>query len=257
MTLGKIRAVFPEDNRTPDQDLLIGSNCLALTDKERNLIENINFKGYQFSLNDEQNESLSIRVGEAVSKAQFWGAAGGSTTGGAVGGAVAWYWVPLMPLITIASGVGGAIVGGVTGYNLGGKFGHRRVVENVTHSSEYLHWSNEKYEKIIFPALSRFVDVDVWERVPLECPITNQFAIEPVRDPHGHVFENEAIINWLRTCDQSLLNRLFEFPPISQEELENALQRRCPLRAGFITEDQLKKIPDYYKNIFKKINKQL
>ncbi len=53
MTLGKIRAVFPEDNRTPDQDLLIGSNCLALTDKERNLIESINFKGYQFSLNDE------------------------------------------------------------------------------------------------------------------------------------------------------------------------------------------------------------
>ena len=55
------------------------------------------------------------------------------------------------------------------------------------------------------------MDTNTWDRVQLECPITHQFAIEPVQDPHGHIFEfeNEAILNWLRVCNQSLFNRSF------------------------------------------------
>ena len=253
MTLGKIRAAFPESNRTPEQDLLIGSSCLALTDKERKAIENINFKSYQFSLNNKENENLNVRVGEAVARAQFWGATSGATAGGTAGGLSAWYWASLTPLATIASTLGGAFVGGVAGHNLGGKLGYRRVIKDIIHSPEYLLWRNEKFETIVFPALARYMDEDTWDRVQLECPITNQFAIEPVQDPHGHIFENEAIIHWLRICDQSLLDRLSTFPGISIEEFENALQSRCPLKAGCITEDQLKKIPDYYKKIFSEL----
>ena len=38
MILEKMRTVFLEINRTQEQDLLIGSSCLALTDKERELL---------------------------------------------------------------------------------------------------------------------------------------------------------------------------------------------------------------------------
>lgn len=110
MILEKIRTIFPEANRTREQDLLIGSSCLALTDKERETIENLNFDNYQASLSEEEKEDLSVRVAEAVTKAQFWGATGGAATGGIAAGASVWYFAPLMPVAIITSGLGGAVV---------------------------------------------------------------------------------------------------------------------------------------------------
>jgi hypothetical protein len=54
MILEKIRTAFPEINRTQEQDLLIGSTCLALTDQERDAIENLNFNKYQSSLDEKK-----------------------------------------------------------------------------------------------------------------------------------------------------------------------------------------------------------
>ena len=41
MILEKIRTAFPHQNRTEEQDMLIGSSCLALTDNERKEIGSV------------------------------------------------------------------------------------------------------------------------------------------------------------------------------------------------------------------------
>ncbi|MGL5263109.1 MAG: hypothetical protein ACRDAI_00795 [Candidatus Rhabdochlamydia sp.] len=56
MILEKIRTAFPEINRTQEQDLLIGSTCLALTDQERDTIENLNFNKCQSSLDEKKSK---------------------------------------------------------------------------------------------------------------------------------------------------------------------------------------------------------
>lgn len=124
--------------------------------RSRDAIENLNFNRYHSSLDEKEREDLSVRVGEAVAKAQMWGTASGFATGGITVGASAWYLAAFTPLATAASGVGGAISGALVGHSLGGRIGHRRTIRNETNSPEYIFWSNQKYKKIIFPALSRY-----------------------------------------------------------------------------------------------------
>lgn len=76
MILQTIRACLPEEVRTKEQDLLIGDTCLALTGKEREEIENLNFENYQY--NSPQRAEVSTRVADAVYKAQLTGAATGA-----------------------------------------------------------------------------------------------------------------------------------------------------------------------------------
>lgn len=250
MILEKIRTAFPEINQTQEQDLLIGSTCLALTDKERDTIENINFNRYQSSLDEEKREDLSVRVAEAVAKAQIWGTASGFTTGGVTAGASAWYLAALTPLWTAASGVGGAISGALVGHSLGGRIGHRRALENEIHEPGFIRWQDEKYATVVLPALSRYVDLDESKK-PLMCPITLDWMKEPVRAKDGHVYEKEAIIehliNWMeRTTETLALRQVQERGPFSPQEMQELLNTSSPLRNGFISIDELKELPGYY-----------
>lgn len=258
MILEKIRTTFPETNRTQDQDLLIGSSCLALTDKERDTIENLNFNRYHSSLDEKEREDLSVRVAEAVAKAQMWGTVSGFTTGGVAAGASAWYLAALTPLATIVSGVGGAVAGRKIGHYAGGRIGHRRAIKNETNSSEYILWRNEKFETIIFPALSRYVDPNKWSTVQLECPITLDWMMEPVRAEDGHIYEKSAILAHLAAWEERQRQmeenrRGFALEPLSPQELQEVLQTRSPLRNGNITVGGLRELPDYYKEIFRKL----
>ncbi|KAG6559264.1 hypothetical protein RHABOEDO_001867 (plasmid) [Candidatus Rhabdochlamydia oedothoracis] len=76
MILQTIRTCLPEGVRTDQQDLLIGDTCLALTDKEREEIENLNFENYQY--NSPQRAEVSARVADAAYKGQLVGAAKGA-----------------------------------------------------------------------------------------------------------------------------------------------------------------------------------
>lgn len=260
MILEKIRTVFPENHRTQEQDLLIGSSCLALTDKERETIESLNLDNYQASLSEQEKEDLSVRVAEAVTKAQFWGATAGAATGGMAAGASAWYFAPLMPVAIIASGLGGAVAGGKIGHYTGGRIGHRRAIKDETNSPEFRIWRNERFESIIFPALSRYADPDSWNRKQLICPITLDWMIEPVLAEDGHMYEKEAILAhlaaWEARHQQNEVDRQeFGLRSLSLQELQEILQTRSPLRNGNITIDGLKKIPDYYRGIFDELTR--
>lgn len=302
--LEKIRSIFPElvqtelpgtnqaFTRTQEQDLLIGSSCLTLTDKERDTIANLTFERYQASLNQEDNKNLTQKISDVISKYQFWGGTGGAVAGGAAGGGIAWYFAPLMPFVTFTSGLAGAVLGGASGLTVGGNIGYERAVEDVRHSPEFTIWKYEQYEDIIFPALARYTDTEAYEKINLQCGIDKCFALDPVQDSHGHIFNKKSIIQWFSKWNetwpevklsqfltlaklqrlllelpeeqtQMALQDLFQGMPqeqiamISQliaqnpaEQLEQAFIRRCPLDGGFITEKDLKSLPNYYQYIF-------
>lgn len=157
MILEKIRAVFPEANRTLEQDLIIGSTCLALTPEERNTIENVNFNTYESRLKDEKRNALSMKIEKSVANSQWWGEVSGFTSGGITTGVAAWYLTVFSPLLTVLSGIGGGILGAKVGKGIGGDIGYERVVKEVTNSPEYTRWKTKKYATKIFPTLSRYV----------------------------------------------------------------------------------------------------
>jgi hypothetical protein len=167
MILEKIRAVFPEANRTLEQDLIIGSTCLALTPKERNTIENVNFNTYKARLKEGKRRDLSLKIEKSVTNSQCWGEISGFTSGGITIGVAAWYLTIFSPLLTVASGIGGGILGAKIGKSIGGNIGHKRVVKDVTSSPEYAHWKTKRYATKILPVLNRYVHPDKESKIQL------------------------------------------------------------------------------------------
>ncbi|MEK7340216.1 MAG: U-box domain-containing protein [Candidatus Rhabdochlamydia sp.] len=245
MILQKIRTCLPERIRTEEQDMLIGDTCLALTDKERKEIENLNFESYQY--NSPQRAEISARVADAVYKAQLAGAATRAAVGALGGGALAWKTTSSVPLTALAGAAGG-LTGGVTGYYAGEKLGHARVITDIKNSPEYHKWRNEKYETIIFPALSRYMDPNQWEDFQLICPITHNFMLEPVQATDGHIYDKSAILAHLAVWQGkwNSLDRLL----LSTERQTELWMSSSPFRAGHVTANTLEPLPDYYKNIF-------
>ncbi len=244
MILQTIRTYLPQGVRTEQQDLLIGDACLALTDKEREEIENLNFENYQY--NSPQRAEVSARVADAIYRAQLAGAATGAATGALGGGAAAWKTTNSLP-ITALGGAAGGITGGISGYYAGEKIGHRRVVTDITNSPEYHKWKNEKYETIIFPALSRYMDPSQYENFQLICPITLDFMLEPVQARDNHIYEKSAILAHLAAWRSRLP---FDFDSLPQERRQELLKNSSSFRIAHVTKGALKPLPDYYKKIF-------
>lgn len=240
MILQTIRTYLPEGVRTEQQDLLIGDTCLALTDKEREEIENLNFENYQY--NSPQRAEVSARVADAVYRAKLAGAVTGTAVGALGGGTAAWKTTKSVPM-TALGGAAGGLTGGVSGYYAGKKISHRMIVSDITNSPEYHKWKNEKYETIIFPALSRYVEPSQYENFQLICPITLDFMLEPVRAKDNHIYEKSAILAHLAAWQE---RREFVGRPFLPADWVAS----SPFRICHITADTLKPLPDYYKKIF-------
>ena len=247
MILEKIRTAFPEINRTPEQDLLIGSTCLALTDQERDTIENLNFNKYQSSLDEKKSKEISLRVAKTVANAQWWGKVTGCAAGGAGAGAAAWYLAALSPLLTAASGAAGGYLGFESGKIIGGDVGHEIAMKNETYTPEFIRWKDKKHATVILPALSRYVDLDESKK-QLMCPITLDWMIEPVQAKDGHVYEKAAIIehliNWMERLEEML--RLQPIQTLTPKDAQEILNTSSPLRNGFISVGELEELPGYY-----------
>ena len=245
MILQTIRDCLPEVVRTREQDLLIGDTCLALTDKEREEIENVNFENYQY--NSPQKTEISARIADAVHKSQLKGVAIGAAIGALGGGTIAWKLTNSIQVAALGGAAGG-LVGGISGYHAGKKRGRKMVVSDITHSPEYRKWENEKYETIIFPALSRYMDPDQYENFELTCPITLGFMLEPVQASDNHIYEKSAILAHLAAWKQRWNSSETAF--LSTENQVALLMASSPFRIYPITENTLKPLPNYYRNIF-------
>ena len=75
----------------------------------------------------------------------------------------------------------------------------------------------------------------------LECPITHQIFVDPVFAEDGHVYEREAILQWLDTKKESPLTR----KPIKKNV------RSAHIIKGLVTK-YLEENPDQKKHQFKK-----
>lgn len=258
MLLEKIRTIFPEANRTQEQDLLIGSSCLALTNKERETIENLNFDSYQYS--EPVRDQIASQKADAIVKAQVIGAVSGAAIGCVAGAAFARnkFNGDDKRLPTLIGGLGGALAGAAGGYFAGKEIGSIKFTKDLNSSVEYKEWKNKKYEDIIFPALSRYVDPIEWDRVQLICPITLGWMREPVRAEDHHFYEKSALIAHLHAWEGR--QRQIEIDrqnhgqdPFTPEERLQALQTSSPFRNGNVTMAGSKEFPDYYHQIFEKL----
>ena len=172
----------------------------------------------------------------------------------------AWYLSAFTSLATVASGLGSAISGALVGYSLEEIIGSKRAIKDEASSPKYIFWSNQKYKKTIFPALSRYEKPTLWSNIPLECPITLDWMLKPVQAEDGHIYEKAAILAhlaaWRKRLQEKKAERLrFGMGPIPPQEMQELLQARSPLRNGNITIAGLKECPDYYEIIFEKLKR--
>lgn len=250
MSLEILRTTFPKTIRTEEQDMLIGPNCLTLTDPERKEIENLNFENYQY--NSPERAEVCARVTSAIYKAKVMGAASGAAAGAVAASAITWKLTESLGATALA-GAGGGIAGGVAGYYAGKKIGREWIVQDINSSPEYLKWQNEKYETIIFPALSRYMDPNRWDRFQIACPITHDLMLEPVKAGDGHIYEKTAILAHLEAWEGRWNS--FERYFLPEERQLEMLESISPFRSGHISKDSLRPLPGYYKKIFDKLRK--
>ncbi|MGL4540375.1 MAG: hypothetical protein ACRCU0_05300 [Candidatus Rhabdochlamydia sp.] len=248
MSLEILRTTFPKTIRTEEQDLIIGDSCLALTEKERYEIENLNFENYQY--NSPERAEVCARVTDAIYKAKIMGAASGAAAGTVAASAITWKLTESLGATALA-GAGGGLTGAAAGYYAGKKIGNEMVVNDISRSIEYRKWENEKYESIIFPALSRYMDPDRWDRFQIQCPITHDLMLEPVKARDNHIYEKTAILAHLEAWQERWNS--WERYTLPRERQMEILQSISPFRSGYISADTLEGLPDYYKNIFKEL----
>jgi hypothetical protein len=242
MILQKIRNYLPQGIRTEEQDLLIGDTCLALTDKEREEIENLNFENYYY--NSPQRAEISAKIADAVHKAQLVAVrvlGGGSTTCKTTNS---------LPMTALARAAG-SLLGSISGYYAGENLGHAMVVTDTKNSPEYRKWENEKYQTIIFPALSRYMNPNQWEDFQLLCPITLGFMLEPVQAIDNHIYDKSAILTHLATWQERWNS--WDRQCLPAERQIDLWRASSPFRAAYITANTLKPLPNYYRNIFYKL----
>jgi outer membrane lipoprotein SlyB len=122
--LSQLRHIFPAEERTPEQDALIGSSCLALSDIERKCITEFpnasqTYENYVEGLPRGEREEMIYNMLQAVKSGKRNGAIKGAAAGFvAVGGLGVCCGIPGGPI-----GMGCGAVAGAAAGALGGAYG--------------------------------------------------------------------------------------------------------------------------------------
>jgi hypothetical protein len=240
--LSLTRSVLPQE-RTPDQDALVGSASLALTDLEKQCIDEFSdpkkeYKNYVKSLPEDREEEMRQSMDLAIekgSKKTAWKQAGCGAVTGAVSGTVlstiALVGGPVafgFTVLGVAPVFGGIMAYGCykTGLERGAVAAENARIFTVTNTRECAEWIRQRCHKIALPALLQFMPADRRERIDLDCPITRDWMQDPVEAADHRVYERSEIVRSLQIQGVS---------PFTRE----------PMYAG-----ELISRPDYYKDTF-------
>lgn len=257
MALPVIRNLFRDP--TPEQSMLIGPSCLALTQEERMSATTTDLNGYLVNPHDVVRITAQITNAANDGKASGarLGACAGVVSGAAIGAFGAGRYVaPSLPVIALGA-LGGGVTGGLAGYKLGSvtgeKLGRSQEITKINSSLEFRNWRHIKYETEVFPALSTYMPTDQWDRVQLNCPITKGWMNDPVHANDGHMYERTEILKYLSFWDRNHPEELLAALPLAART--EVLNTRSPFRNGNIQLNLLKEKLSYYDDLFMTLNK--
>lgn len=255
--LETIRNLFPSVTRTSEQDMLIGSSCLSLTEEERYGICTYGNTARAFEIYraDPANvDDVTQRIGEAVFRGKVIGGISGGLVGaatGSVGGAmITAQFIPIPHAIlggAIVGGVGGAVTGAYVGSKIGGSKVNQNKVLELSKSSEVRRWTHDKYKASVFPPLMQYISLKNEDQIQL-CPLTLNWMDEPVEANDHHIYEKTALLTHLTTHEARWpAASLAQLDPVERERI---LNERSPLRICNIHKEDLKPVKEYHANLF-------
>ncbi len=169
------------------------------------------------------------------------GALAGGILGGAVGGVMA----------NVPGIIPGASVGAQIGATLGGIRGIQLLCRDikivVVKSSIYEQWTTQLKTKDVYNIYTKIMQDD-GSFDEYICTITGDFPSIPVKSPHGHIYDKEAIESWI---DQKEKQISVAVESGSRPEYIDGLKRSiCPRRNGAFSKDDL----EYQESFFVRLN---
>jgi hypothetical protein len=204
--LSMARRVFPE-GRTPEQDSLVGSASLALTDLERQCIDehydrDMRYENYVASLPRERAKSVKKKLDDyvcgAISKGNIAGGFAGTAVGFGVGVGIGIVPIPLVMCATVPTCAAIGLFGGIAAGGLaGGAIAKGLGIRKITSSEECVQWIDRRCHEVAIPALMQFMSPEKRARVELDCPITMDRMQDPVEAPDHRVYERSEIVRHL------------------------------------------------------------
>jgi hypothetical protein len=212
--LSLTRSVLPEE-RTPDQDALVGSASLALTGLERECVEEFSdpkkeYKNYVKSLPEDREEEMRRSMDRAIVLGKGGTALGGAVAGFLVGGAngailstIALVgglpaFIPTVGVLGSVFAIAGGIKGGIDGYKKGASVGEHIRITMVNSSEECVRWISQRCHQVAFPALMQFIRPEDRPRFRVGCALTGRWMQDPVEAPDHRVYERSAIVSRLK-----------------------------------------------------------
>jgi hypothetical protein len=251
-----LRTIFPEATRTPDQDMLIGSSCLALTATQRESICTYGDLTRAFTIYRAANNDVAERIATVKLRAEIGCGIVGGITGAAAGATVGAYIgnrispAAVVPC-AIFCGVSGGVAGGYAAADKGGLVAANREIATLTHSREARQWTHNRLKMDIYPPLMQYLTTaranEVQQR-DLICPLSLDWMDEPVLAGDLHTYERTKILDHLDAWDRRYpAERLAAF---SQEQRDAAYLLRSPFRICNIKIAEFKPAEAYHQTLF-------
>lgn len=271
MSLQTIRGIFPHPSA--DQQILIGSRCLALTTEERNLINTMSNPAdllnafAHITENQEEAQRRQRFINIARQSLQALGEIGGGIGGGWLGSKM---WTSVSTRIGVVPSTVNVIVsvvcmilGGAIGTQVGGVVGdavsefmqEMRMMDrtyDLVFRRELVmceEWQAKVLNERVFPVLAEFATHD--ELAEFYCPITRDWIREPViakGKADQHIYEKMAILEHFRRFEeQHPLAERVQMTPIACDELE---LQTSPFRSCRLKVEDLKLVADYRDRLF-------
>lgn len=176
-------------------------NGVTVTAKDQTLIdlyENPNKKNKgKAALTYVRESQTSIKLFVCFSSAVIvaGSAATGAAIGTVIGGSLGTYVEPGVGT-RVGMYVGGGL-GGLAGTAVGASFAKRTIMVIIPRTKFFARWKRHSLKEDLYPMFEKLLKENVFSG--LICPITAELPVVPVQAPCGHIYEQEAIEEWLNT----------------------------------------------------------
>lgn len=203
--------------------------------------------------------TISVAVYKNVTNCLVLGLVAGVTSGMTLGPVIGGiFWGGLGAFFGF---ILGTTISGVVGAISGIAAGCIQTAVIIQQDLSYQEWIAEQKLQLRYESYQEYIQAYFPTAAEFLCPISLDFPQTPVRSPNGHVYDKQAIEEYLDMKEarlaeviQHVANEGRTGDPVIEQRIEEIRNTFCPFRGPYFTKDQLVYDRDFALRMRRKLN---